>query len=139
MKTQQVRSSGFTLIEMIGVLGIIVVLSSFLVPIVFRAIRDDNSQKLAKLLGTNVSVAELSGRSVVNVPAQKVSGVETVGNMTFIQTDAYYDVRSIREAMMEVYTFERAHLELEVTSCQMVLDPTSRVNFLLNHRPRAAK
>ncbi len=140
MKTNQSRLFGFTVVETIGVLVIVAILAILLIPRVSQVIDETKKRREGNLfMETNrVLITEIPDATGTNVSIRKVVGVVTVGNLTFLRTDGYYrETDSVRQAMMQVIGFEKAHPELEVTHRQMVVDPNFRVSFLLNHRVRA--
>lgn len=122
MKINQRRSFAFTLVEMIGVLAVIAILVSLLVPQVFRVIDDKKKERSVE---------------VTNTPSQ----IELVGNRTFIRYTYSFrtvdDDQSIREILLQVDVFERTHPGIEVTSSQLVITGSGKIaGVWINHRPR---
>lgn len=83
MKSILSRKSGFTLIEMIGVIAIIAILAAFVTPKVFQVIRDSKVTRFAGEVPTYAAAVTSWYKDVGTLQSLNASGVATTADTSF--------------------------------------------------------
>ena len=83
MKVVFSRKSGFTLIEMIGVIAVIAILAAFITPKVFKVIKDSKVTRFAGEIPTYTTAVTNWYKDIGTLQSLNVSGVVVTNDATF--------------------------------------------------------